>query len=329
MEKVLNQEEIDAMFRAARGTAGGAPVSQKQVKHTAWDLRQAGQIKKEQVGAISMLHEGFARALTHSLGAYLRVVFETNVVSVEQLTFREFLSRIPDFAYSASFTVSPMGVAGVMVLDLSLTFPIIDLLLGGNGSADQEPREVTEIEEQILEGVVQILCRELATAWQSLGLQFVSEQRLQPAQIQRLMPPTEKALSLSFEIKMPASRGMLNVIFPAVVSNALLRKLSRDVAYQRPHGSAEIGRWLRSRMRECPFTVELGATSISVPVPALLKLQPGDVLRLPHSVRQVPKLVVTGLELFEAIPARKGNTRAAQVVRSIEASAEASAGAQP
>ena len=136
-----------------------------------------------------MLHEGFARALTHSLGAYLRVVFETNVVSVEQLTFREFLSRIPDFAYSASFTVNPMGVAGVMVLDLSLTFPIIDLLLGGNGSADQEPREITEIEEQILEGVVQILCRELATAWQSLGLQFVSEQRLQPAQIQRLMPP--------------------------------------------------------------------------------------------------------------------------------------------
>ena len=52
-----------------------------------------------------------------------------------------------------------------------------------------------------MEGVVQILCRELATAWQSLGLQFVSEQRLQPAQIQRLMPPTEKVLSLSFEIK--------------------------------------------------------------------------------------------------------------------------------
>ena len=94
----------------------------QQVKHTAWDLRQAGQIKKEQVRAISMLHEGFARTLTHSLGAYLRVIFEANVVSVEQLTFREFLSRIPDFAYSASFTVNPMGVTGVMVLDLHSPF---------------------------------------------------------------------------------------------------------------------------------------------------------------------------------------------------------------
>jgi flagellar motor switch protein FliM len=328
VEKVLNQEEIDAMFRAARGATDAAAPAQ-QVKYYAWDLQQAGQIKKEQVRAISMLHEGFARTLTHSLGAYLRVVFEANVVSVEQLTFREFLSRIPDLAYSASFMVNPMGVAGVMVLDLSLTFPIIDLLLGGSGTAEQEPREITEIEEQILEGVVQILCRELETAWQSLGLQFVSEQRLQPAQLQRLMPPNEKALALSFEIKMPASRGMLNVIFPAVVSNALLRKLSREVAYQRPHGSAVTDKLLRSRIQECPFTVELDATSISVPVSALLKLRPGDVLRLQHSVRQVPKLVVTGQEIFEAMPARMGATRAAQVVRAIESPAETSAGVRP
>jgi flagellar motor switch protein FliM len=328
VEKVLNQEEIDAMFRAARGTTS-APAPAQKVKYTAWDLRQAGQIKKEQVRAISMLHEGFARTLTHSLGAYLRVVFETNVVSVEQLTFHEFLSRIPDFAYSASFMVNPLGVAGVMVLDLSLTFPIIDLLLGGNGAADQEAREITEIEEQILEGVVQILCRELETAWQSLGLQFVSEQRLPPAQIQRLMPPNEKALALSFEIKLPASRGMLNVIFPAVVSNALLRKLSREIAYQKPHGSAATGEWLRSRIRECPFTVELAATSISVPVSALLKLQPGDVLRLQHTLRQIPKLVVTGQEMFEALPARKGAMRAAQVVRPVESPARISGGVRP
>jgi flagellar motor switch protein FliM len=328
VEKVLNQEEIDAMFRAARGATGASAPAQ-QVKYTAWDLSQAGRIKKAQVRAISMLHEGFARTLTHSLGAYLRVVFETNVVSVEQLTFHEFLARIPDFAYSASFNVNPLGVAGVMVLDQSLTFPFIDLLLGGNGAADQEAREITEIEEQILEGVVQILCRELETAWQSLGLQFVSEQRLQPAQIQSLMPPNEKALALSFEIKLPASRGMLNVLFPAVVSNVLLRKLSREVAYQRPHGSAATNEWLRSRVLDCPFTVELDATSISVPVSALLQLQPGAVLRLQHPLCQTPKLVITGQEMFEAVPARKGATRAAQVVRPIESLTRTSEGVRP
>jgi flagellar motor switch protein FliM len=177
--------------------------------------------------------------------------------------------------------------------------------------------------------VVQILCRELETAWQSLGLQFVSEQRLQPAQIQRLMPPAEKALAISFEIKLPASRGMLNVLFPAVVSNVLLRKLSREVAYQRPHGSVATGEWLRSRVLDCPFTVELDATSILVPVSALLQIQPGNVLRLQHPLGQTPKLVITGQEMFEAVPARKGATRAAQVVRPIESPTKTSGGVKP
>jgi len=55
MEKVLDQQEIDDMVRAARSgtaTAGSAgPVVQ------AWDVRQAGQIGREQLRAINQLHE--------------------------------------------------------------------------------------------------------------------------------------------------------------------------------------------------------------------------------------------------------------------------------
>ncbi len=92
MEKVLNQEEIDAMFRAALGRTTGMPASASSYQPC--DFKQAGQIKKDQVRAISNLHEGFARNLTNALGAYLRVIFEVNLVSVEQLTYREFLQRI-------------------------------------------------------------------------------------------------------------------------------------------------------------------------------------------------------------------------------------------
>jgi len=51
--------------------------------------------------------------------------------------------------------------------DLSIAFPLIDLLLGGEGKGSLEPREVTEIEEQLLECVVQIVCRQLGVAWQA------------------------------------------------------------------------------------------------------------------------------------------------------------------
>jgi flagellar motor switch protein FliM len=65
MEKVLSQEEIDAMIRAARGAAddsGTGPVAEL------WDARESGHLAQEQVRAISQPHEVFARNLTYAIG---------------------------------------------------------------------------------------------------------------------------------------------------------------------------------------------------------------------------------------------------------------------
>lgn len=48
------------------------------------------------------------------------------------------------------------------------------------------------------------------------------------------MPPNEKILGLSFELQMPASHGTMNIAFSAVASNALQRKLSKDLATANP-----------------------------------------------------------------------------------------------
>jgi flagellar motor switch protein FliM len=112
MEKVLNQEEIDDMVRAARsGTAiagSTAPVVQ------AWDVRQAGQIGREQLRAINQLHELFARNLTTSVGDYLRIAFDCSLVSAEHLTYREFLHSVPEKTHLASIELAPVGAVAVL-----------------------------------------------------------------------------------------------------------------------------------------------------------------------------------------------------------------------
>jgi flagellar motor switch protein FliM len=100
MEKVLNQREIDALFRAAQHNAGPAePAVQDDRKVVPFELDQTGRITKLQVQSISMLFDGFARKLAHSVGAYLRVGFESHLVSVEQVSFMEFLQRLPENSY--------------------------------------------------------------------------------------------------------------------------------------------------------------------------------------------------------------------------------------
>jgi len=315
MEKILTQEEIDALFRAAQGRSSDAPKSAAEGRTlTACNFRQSARISKEQLRSVSQLHELFARNLTHSLGAYLRLAFEVNLVSAEQLNYGEFLQRIPEVTYLVSLNLRPMEVSAAIEIDLPLAFPIIDVLLGGPGRAETTVREITEIEEQILESVVKIIGRELESTWRPvLEVEFAFDQRLRQADISRLMPPSEKILSLSFEIRMPEARGMLNVALPAAVANALLRKLTQQASYRKQRGTVDSTSQMRRRIDHCVFPVHLILPERGVRVSQILALERGDILKLDCSPGETANLSVSSKVLFNAHPVRTGNRRAAQV----------------
>ncbi|HXZ43117.1 MAG TPA: FliM/FliN family flagellar motor switch protein [Terriglobales bacterium] len=312
MQKVLNQEEIDAMVRAARGQQNGAAqAEQRSIKPCSF--RQSGHLTGEQVRALTILHEGFARSLTQSLGAYLRVVFETTLVTVEQIAYAEFLQRVPEITYMVSYQVRPIGAAAAMQLDHSLVFPLVDILLGGTGQCEPMTREITEIEEQIMEGVARIVCRELAAAWAPMGAEIELEHRQPPAQMQRFLAPAEKTLCLGFEVKLAEARGALNLVFPLAISNTLLRKLSTDWSYGKNRATSRSGGQLAEKMLDCSFPMTLGITSIKLPIKTMLELTPGTVCNLGVPVRLPASIILAGREAFEAEPVRHGRYRAAQV----------------
>src|SRR6202046_2981568 len=175
VEKSLKQDEIDALFQAAR-TRNNASGQDNRTKVQSYSFSRAGQISNEQLRAISLLNDIFARNLTHNLGVWLRSRFQVNLVSAEQMPFNEFMLRIPDLAYVGSGRLEPLRALSVLQLDLALAPPMIDLLLGGEGKPDQV-RELTDIEESILTSVAEAICRELSAAWQPVGLSFIFERR--------------------------------------------------------------------------------------------------------------------------------------------------------
>jgi len=312
MEKVLSQEEIDAMVRAARGGESDAPLAEhRSIK--ACNFRQSGQLTGEQVRALTILHEGFARSLTQSLGAYLRVLFEATLTTVEQIAYAEFLQRVPEVTYMMSYHVRPIGAAAAMQLDHALVFPLVDILLGGTGHCDPMTREITEIEEQIMEGVARIICKELAAAWAPMKTETELEHRQPPAQMQRFLAPAEKTLCLGFDVKLADARGALNLVFPLSISNTLLRKLSTDWSYGKTRATSRSGSKLAEKMLECPFPMTLGLTAIKLPIQTLIDLTLGQICNLGITVRLPASIILTDREAFEAEPVRHGRYRAAQV----------------
>lgn len=316
MEKILSQEEIDALVHKAQGKmTAEQSVATKQPTVTLCNFRQAGLVSREQLRSVSMLHDTFAKNLTHSLGAYLRGEFEVNLVSVEQLTFNEFLQHVPEVNYVTSVNLRPLDALAAVELDLPLAFPIIDLLLGGNGHAKAEVREVTEIEEEILGSVMQVICRELQTTWQPvLQLDFRIDQRQRQAQILRLMTPNERILSLSFEIRMSEVGGLLNVAFPAVASNALLRKLAQEGSYRKQRGASGGSLHLRDRLERCRFLTELVLPPSPIPAKKLLSMHVGQILPLLHKIGEPALFTVAGKALFTAQPVRTNNNRSAEII---------------
>jgi flagellar motor switch protein FliM len=311
MHKILNQDEIDALFSAAQRSQKPAAGRKKIGKY---DLRKSGQLDADQVHIVTTLHESLARRLGNSLGAYLRVGFEMHLVSAEQLTYGEFMGRVPELTYFASLRILPIDARAAFQADLSLVFPIVDLVLGGSGADPIDPRDLTEIEEQIFETVVGLMVRDLQITWApvlQLDIQF--EQRQQHAQVQGLMLPMEKILSLSFEIRLPDAHGSIHFAFPAVVANALLRKLSVQWSYSERLPSRQTRRQVRDRLLDSRFLAQLSLPPSSLSIRELASLEVGSLLTLPKRAQDPVHLNISGKPMFLAYPVRQGTRRGARI----------------
>jgi flagellar motor switch protein FliM len=316
MDKMLGQDDIEAMFAAARLSAQQGQVTAAGDMKEKYDFSRAGQISDEQMKAISAVNDFFARNLMHTLGGWLRTNFEVKLVAGEQLPYTEFLDRLVEPTYLCSVRLEPLGALGLLELDLALASPIVDVLLGGVGSK-APVRTLTDIEEEILKSVVQLIVRELNGAWTSIGLRFEYEQRESAGRAARMMPLGEKTLCVSFELRMPGVQGALNFCLPAVVLNSILRQLAEDPDRPRRQSNENQQR-MRDLMGGTTVGMVLQFSPMKLPAHELASLAPGKIVRLPLSRYEMAELCVGGLPMARAHPVRSEEHRGAQIVALVE-----------
>src|SRR5437764_7255813 len=107
MSRQLSQQEIDAIFQAS-------PAHHAQATAVAFDFRRPDRIPKSQIRAIQLLHDTFVRNLVSSLSVYLRSYLTVNLVSVEQLSYAEFLDALASPTCIVPLGCSPDDVSGSM-----------------------------------------------------------------------------------------------------------------------------------------------------------------------------------------------------------------------
>ena len=132
----------------------------------------------------------------------------------------------------------------------------------------------------------------------------------------RIVSAAEKTLCLSFEIRMPHSSGLLNLAFPAVVANTILRRLTPDWDRRRRH-AGETRTRMSEIVRQIRFGCSLQLPTVRLAASVFERLQPGDVLRLDLGASTLSEWRVAGQPFLLAQAMRRGSHRAARIERPI------------
>jgi flagellar motor switch protein FliM len=313
MNKTLSQKEIDAILGRARAGLNEPDGGEDRAVQLC-NFRSASEMSERYARFMTTVFEAFARSVSNSMGAYLRARFEMALASVEQMPVRDFLGDFQETGFVAVLMLQPGNTAALMQVDSLLVFPIIDVLLGGFGTTAPISREMTEIDEDIMEGVAQILCRQLEATWQPMGIEIRLERHQRATQLQNVFRPNEKLTSLTFEIKLNETLGAANLSFPTSFGSSLLREISASPR-KKVMLRNEQRNVLRDRLLNCSFDSTMGVSNIRIPLRDLIGLRPGGVLDLRTSVENPASLIVGQREFFEAVPVRSRKQRAAQLIR--------------
>ena len=278
MGKILSQDEIDALMASVPGDGSVRPDGQEPV--VPYNFRRPDRVTKEQIRSLHFLHERFARNATTSLAAFLRTTTELTLVSVEQFAYSEFLMALPDPTAFYAFAMPPFEPLGALELNPSVTFAMIDRLLGGTGTTGTPERALTEIEQNLVDAIVKLLLEHLTETWRAVAeVRFQIQGRETRPQMLQVVSWNEVVILVVFEIKVAESRGLLHICVPASVIEASGTNFAQGWQQVKRDRTPTEVRWLNenlSRVR-LPLTTDL---QTQLKTRDLLNLLPGQVLSL-------------------------------------------------
>jgi flagellar motor switch protein FliM len=324
---MLSQEEIDALVnQLAAPEPGATALDGRKVKP--FDFRFNKRLDKfssNQLQTLRTLHENFTRLLNNSLSVYLRTRVEATIVSIDQISYGDFISSIGIPSILSIFSMDPLPGSGMVQVDLNLVFSIIDRLLGGPGWYAQKLRDLTDIERTLMQRFMARMLNSYREAWNYLLTLSLKIEALDsnPQFIPRIIPLDQIVAFVSCELKVGDMSGVMNFCLPYQVLHSVGSQLS-DFQWSPSiiagRGSTEEDMMQLARnVQRAPVDVrvELGKTVVSLR--DLIAMQPGDLVMFDKPVSEPLVATVNEREKFKVFPGvnrDKLTVRVSQIIES-------------
>lgn len=280
MKRVLSQQEIDAVFQAGEG----AEVASEAVP---FDFGRLDRIPKSQLRALHIVHENFVRSLTSGLSAYLRSYIALNLVSLEQISYSEFLEGLASPTLIAYIGLQPYDGTALLEMNVNLMFALLELMLGSKGlsGAAAVQRKITDIEKTVVHTLMRVILRDLAEAWKIVApVSFTVQSLASEPQMLHVLAQAEAVVVIAIEVRVASVSGLMNLAIPSLFIKRLRHNFDRLEQVRKAESTERGQMHLAGILRDAPMRFEARIDGGSVSTRTLLDLEPGDVLLLNHAV---------------------------------------------
>lgn len=342
MPHVLDQNEIDALLAAVdqgaivsepdaaaasasaegEGSHGADGSSSQQAQVRNYDFKRPERVSKEQMRSLESLHEGFSRNFGASLSGYLRTIVETYIVSIEQMTYSEFLQLLPNPTCMNLLTCAPLEGSMILEINPLIIFPIIDRLLGGGSDAAFIPdRGLTGIESLLANRIISRALDSLHDAWRPIReINFaISHTESNPAMVQ-IVPPNEVVVVVGFEIGTGGRSGMMSLCIPFNVIEPIMGEFTgHNWSMYRRDGDNQMSRQtIINRISSTTADLRAHLADTTITLDELMNLKVGDVLKTDRKSDSQLLITINGKPKFRGKPGIYRGHKAVSLTRVVK-----------
>lgn len=328
MDKILTQEEIDALLasakpRAAATTRAGRPSRATVVPY---DFKHPDRISKEQVRTLRTIHDGFARMFATYLSATLRTMVDVNLLSIDQVTFSEYTLSlsVPNALYILN--LEKLDGRGLIQMSPQFLLFVVDRLLGGVGDPSVAAREISQLEQNVVRRVVQTVVGQLNDVWKPVSpLDAKLEGFETDPQFVQIARASDTLAVIFFEIRARETAFQMHVVFPYFVLEPILNKLTAQgmmaLTGKKTVGDERERIQTGLRLSRLPLRAVLARTALKVR--DFMELEPDDIIHLDKKITDPLEVLVGGKVKFLASAGKRGRRRAVRIIRVLTPDEEA------
>lgn len=280
-DKFLSQDEIDALLKGVEGDDDSDASGKDEAGVRNYNLATQERIVRGRMATLEIINERFARLLRIDLFNFLRRTVEISVGPVRIIKYTDFIRNLVVPTNLNLIHMNPLRGTGVLVLDPTLVFLLVDNMFGGDGRFHTrvEGRDFTETEQRIIQRVLNILFDAYQKAWAPIyPVQFEYIRSEMNTQFASIATPNEVVVAITFNVELGPNSGEIHFCVPYAMVEPIKDLLTSSLQGENLGGDKRWVKLMTQQVQAAEVEIVANLTTRKMMVADLLALKVGDVI---------------------------------------------------